>query len=209
MLTAQKITPARFSFEIPFRDAANGIYSAFQAEVANRGRELNFDSATRKHIEDAARWLIDPHGKFGLMLIGTTGNGKTTMMRAIARLIAFATERVLGYSKRIVPKMVKARAITRMSITESQSNEYEELFKTKILCIDELGEEATEVLRYGNMEVPLIEVLSERYDRQRMTIITTNLTEADLRDKYGDRIYDRFREMMEIHVYVNESYRGD
>lgn len=71
-------------------------------------------------------------------------------------------------------------------------------------------EEATEpieVMDYGNISYPLIDLLTQRYELQQFTIITTNLTGQAIREKYGDRIADRLNEMMEKVGFTNPSYR--
>lgn len=205
----RKITPTRFSLDIPERDAANGIYAAVRAEVAQRGKDLIFDADTRSHIEKAARWMTNPEGKFGLLLMGTPGNGKTSMLYAIARLIAFVTEETNGYSKRQSVNIVTAREITRLCASEDESDRkaYNSLYTEKMLGIDDLGEEPREVMVWGRIEQPLEQLLSSRYAKQQFTIITTNLDKKLLEEKYGVRIYDRFKEMMDIITFTNPSYR--
>ena len=39
------------------------------------------------------------------------------------------------------------------------------------------------------------------------TFITTNLTKSQIREKYGNRIADRFNEMLEVIIFKNETYR--
>ena len=206
-LIAQKITPPRFSLEIPERDAANGIHSAMRAEVANRRKELIFDDETKNHIEQVARWLIDTNGKPGLMLMGLCGNGKTTMMRSLARLIEYVTEATVGYSKRTVMPMCSAKEIARICAADKERKDFKDLFRVEMLGIDDLGEEPKEVMSYGMIYTPLIDLICERYNRQLSTIITTNLTKEQLSEKYGTRVYDRFKEMLSIITFTNPSYR--
>ena len=54
---------------------------------------------------------------------------------------------------------------------------------------------------------PLIDLISIRYEEQLFTMITTNLKPNDIRERYGDRIADRFNEMLEKIVFENPSYR--
>lgn len=207
-LTGQKITPPRFSLEIPERDAANGIYSAMRAEVAYRRKELVFDDATKEHIEQVARWLVESDGKSGLMMMGLCGNGKTTMMRSLSRLIEYVTETTVGYSKRIVMPIYPAKEIARMcAAADKERKDFKELSGFEMLGIDDLGEEPKEVMSYGMIYTPLIDLICERYDRQLPTIITTNLTKEQLSEKYGVRVYDRFKEMLDIVTFTNPSYR--
>ena len=45
-----------------------------------------------------------------------------------------------------------------------------------VLGLDDLGTEPSEVLDYGNVYTPVIDLLTKRYEEQLFTIITTNLT---------------------------------
>ena len=159
----------------------------------------------------AARWLTNPDSSPGLMLCGLYGNGKTTLAKAIAWLIGFVTERELGYSKRKNMRLYTAKNICRMCAAgekfKEQYDEYARLFVEPMIIIDDLGEEPKEVMVYGMIHTPIIDIISERYAAQRMTIITTNLEADELKTKYGERIYDRFREMLTSIVFENDSYR--
>lgn len=178
-----------------------------KAEVAHRRKELIFDDETKTHIAQVAQWLIDTNGKPGLLLMGLCGNGKTTMMRSLARLIEYVTEETVGYSKRTVMPMYSAKEIARMCAADKERKDFKDLFRFEMLGIDDLGEEPKEVMSYGMIYTPLIDLISERYNRQLPTIITTNLTKEQLSEKYGVRVYDRFKEMLSIITFTNPSYR--
>ena len=75
--------------------------------------------------------------------------------------------------------------------------------------IDDLGIEPVEVMDYGNIMTPVIDLLTKRYEAQLFTIVTTNLDPKDIRKRYGDRIADRLNEMMAKIVYRNPTYRTD
>ena len=79
--------------------------------------------------------------------------------------------------------------------------------KADVLCIDDLGLEPTEVLDFGNAINPVIEIMEHRYRQQLFTFITTNLTPKQIREKYGDRIADRFNEIMKCIVFANPTFR--
>lgn len=46
----------------------------------------------------------------------------------------------------------------------------------EILAIDDLGTEPREIIEYGNVLSPIIDLISYRYEHQLPTIITSNLT---------------------------------
>ena len=76
-----------------------------------------------------------------------------------------------------------------------------------MIAIEDMGREATEVLDYGNVLNPVIDLIEYRYDNQLFTAITTNLTSKQVSEKYGKRIADRFNEMLEVIVFENATYR--
>ena len=211
-LRAERVSRDRFSLEISQKEAANAIYAAFKAEVEYRGGIFNADDDTKAHILAAAKWLINPHGSPGLMLCGLCGNGKTTLAKAIAWLIAYLTEREDGYSYRKVMKFLVAKEVCKLCAAsekfKDQYDAYESLFAEPMLIIDDLGEEPTKVLVYGMVHTPIVDLISSRYATQKMTIVTTNLNADELKEKYGERVYDRLKEMVTSIIFENESYRS-
>lgn len=205
-LRAERVSRDRFSLEIPVRDCANGIYAAFRQEVEFWGGTFKPDDDTKAHILAAAEWLSNPRGTPGLMMCGLCGNGKTTLARAIQRLVGWITERELGYSNRKNIKFMTAKEICRQLKSDMQG--YEKLFREEMLIIDDLGEEAKEIMIFGSIETPMIDLISERYEHRLFTIISTNLETDAIRAKYGARIYDRFSEMITSIIFENESYRA-
>lgn len=203
-LRTTKVSTARFSLDISVSDCANGIYYAFVNEVAATGRQMDLQ-AVKPYILQAAEWLTNPDDKPGLLLGGLYGNGKTTMAQAIKRFVRFVTEQELGYSKAKQIRFITAKQIVRL--LKSDVKQYEKLFTEEMLIIDDLGEEATEIMIYGSVETPLVDLISERYARRLFTIITTNLQTEQLKEKYKERIYDRFCEMLTPIVFHNSSFR--
>ena len=87
------------------------------------------------------------------------------------------------------------------------SQEYRQIQNANMLGIDDLGEEETILLDYGNRIAPVIDILSYRYNRMLFTMVTTNLTPPQIRTVYGVRIADRFNEMMLVLHYKSPSFR--
>lgn len=188
------------------------LYAHYHTQVTQRGGEPDINEEQRKCIREAAKWLADPFEKPGLLLQGLYGNGKTTLMKAIISMVndLYDSPR---YDERVSIKQIEAKDIAKIGIrnTDQAQKEFKDLCSEPILAIDDLGEEPAEIISYGMIHTPVKDLLLERYKRQAMTIVTTNLINTEekpeLTNHYGARVVDRFREMMKIIVFKNPSYR--
>lgn len=100
-------------------------------------------------------------------------------------------------------------ALQIAQLCKTNHTKYIELVQDDMLAIDDLGTEPVEVMDYGNIITPVIDLLTKRYEAQLFTNVTTNLDPKDIRKRYGDRIADRLNEMMAKIVYRNPTYRMD
>lgn len=76
-----------------------------------------------------------------------------------------------------------------------------------MLFIDDIGTEPASIKSWGNEISPVTELLYSRYDRQLFTIITSNLNDKELEERYGLRIADRMAEIFDRLYYSNGTYR--
>ena len=194
------------SFKLPFEESQviDMLTASYMAEVEYRHRKYIEDPELIDRITTAARWLINQK-RFGILLCGVPGNGKTTLMLAIRSLINFL-DITDSYNEKMSVYRIDAREIARLS--NEDFAKFEKIRSKKMLAIDDMGLEPAEVMDYGNILNPVVDLLSYRYDEQLFTIVTTNLKPNEIRQKYGDRIADRFNEMMERIIFYNGSYRG-
>lgn len=189
--------------------AVDILTAAYQAEVEYRRREFKDDKYTRANIRKLAEYLTSKKPKFGLMFCGTCGNGKTTLMYAFVNAVNYLSmtgffdeERKAGF--KVGVRIVDAKEVQHYA---KDINAFKELKSRTMLAIEDMGREATEVLDYGNVLNPVIDLLEYRYNTQGFTLITTNLTGKEIREKYGSRIADRFNEMMDVIIFENPTYR--
>ena len=195
------------SFKLPMtvNEAEQYIRGAFEAQVELRGGEVQYDEMTTKNLRLVAETLAGDSHKFGLLLAGTCGNGKTTTMRAVQSVVMLLNNTY--YNRRgegIGNRLLEAKEITQLSDKDGQLTAYQTI---PLLFLDDLGREPTEVMRYGNVTSPITELLEYRYNQRLTTIVTTNLEPSEIREKYGDRIADRFNEMFVVVRYTGASYR--
>lgn len=155
-------------------------------------------------MEQVARWCVST-SRFGLMLCGIPGNGKTTVMNAVCQLFRLF-ELKNRYGEDAYMRVISAVEVANLAKTNHKR--YKDICLSPMLAIDDFGEEPAEVLEYGNVLSPITDLLALRYKEQLLTILTTNTAGAKVRERYGARIADRFNEMMRVVIFTNESYRG-
>ena len=210
LLLRQRTIRPRFSWPLPFEQARKLLTAAYMAEVEYRARRPSLDTTTLDNISRLASALTSPEPSFGIMLCGLCGNGKTTMLYALRQATnllqsqgQFAPIEQQGIS--VGMRIADAREIAELATTDRR--QFQAVKRTYILGIEDMGREPTEVLDYGNILNPIVDILEHRYNEQLFTAITTNLTPKQIRDKYGVRIADRFNEMMHIIVFEGATYR--
>jgi DNA replication protein DnaC len=204
---------ARFRLPIKEDEAYELLMAAVIAEVQFRYRKFVYNEFIDGQLQQMAKWLTAVTPKFGIVLCGGCGNGKTTMLKALQNLIrrlqirkpTATTGSLYGayYGLTIVDALHIAQ------LCKTNHTKYLELVQDDMLAIDNLGTEPVEVMDYGNIMTPVIDLLTKRYEAQLFTIVTTNLDPKDIRKRYGDRIADRLNEMMAKIVYRNPTYRTD
>ncbi len=188
-------------------EAVEMIEAAVLAEIELRRRTYQDVQELHEYIRKIAELFTRPTNKFGILLCGGVGNGKSTMMKALQRLLNYLQIEVHHNTsfETLGMKIISAKELCRLIRVDSKSSlHFRDL---NMLGIDDLGEEEAEMMDYGNRVTPVIDILSYRYDQMLFTMVTTNLTPKQIRSTYGDRIADRFNEMMLIIPYETPSFR--
>lgn len=196
----QKVSK-RFPFTLK-EDTCKGFLERAYMQEAGIDR---LDGFADTHISQMCYWLLNSP-KWGVMLMGSVGNGKTTLLNATIKLLetAYSNSRTeSGLKMAVTISNTTAKELT------NTARKGQEFYNPAIaVCgIDDMGEEPKEVMSYGNPVTPIIDIIEERYAKRQITIITTNLDADGIKNKYGARVADRLREMMQIITFTNASYR--
>lgn len=213
-LLRRKTTRVRFRIPLDEERTERLLLAAYAAEVEYRHEECRMDAETQMNVKNIARALTAPVPKFGVLLCGVPGNGKTTMVYALQNTINYLADnhvfdRMYRYEDE--RKAIGLRIVDAREVVESAKdyNVFKAYRSIPYMAIEDIGREPTEVLDYGNVLNPVIDLLEYRYTNQLFTVVSTNLTPKQVREKYGNRIADRFNEMMSVIVFgQNTSYRG-
>lgn len=185
--------PQRYKSQFEEKDVSSMIKATYKWYLTQRGVKEVKDMSL--YFDKAAKWLCGDY-KSGLLLYGTIGSGKSTLMESMIKVL------VITHTK------LKIGKYSAIDITKKfQIGESEDVFSKEVLFIDDLGEESLTVKNYGNEQSPLIEVLYKRYDKRQFTVITTNKSEEEIQQMYGERIADRFKEMFDRVFFGHQSFR--
>ena len=205
----------RFRLPMSEKQTYEFLLAAYIMEVHLRYRRFIYNGFVEDQIKQVAKCLTASSEKFGIVLCGGCGNGKTTMLKALQDLVRrldILKPNLPPNAGHISDNYYVFTIVNAMHIAQLRRTDYSQFCKlaqTDILGIDDVGTEPVEVQDYGNIMCPIKELLAMRYDTQLFTVFTTNLEPKDIRQRYGDRIADRLNEMMTKVVYRNPTYRTD
>ncbi len=182
------------------------LLAATMAEVEFRQRSFVENDDAKSQLHQMANWLTGGSGKFGMLLCGECGNGKSTLLKAFQHLLNLLSLPLPNGQAYYGIQITDAKFVTYLCRSDYPA--FLRLAQKEMLGIDDLGTEPQEIMDFGNLLTPIVDLLSKRYEDQLFTIITTNLTPKQIREHYGDRIADRLNEMMEKIVFTNGTYRS-
>ena len=206
-LLQRRSTKARFKLPMSEEDAYACLLAATETEVVFRHRTFCTNEDLENQLHEMTHWLTSPSSHFGILLCGGCGNGKSTMLKAFQQLLNSLHIPKPDNDGTYGIQIVDAKYIAHLCKNNYEA--YRKLISVNMLGIDDLGTEPSEVMDYGNVYTPVIDLLTKRYEEQLFTIITTNLTPQQIREHYGDRIADRLNEMVKKIVFSNGTYRTD
>ena len=187
-----------------------GLLCAFETVVERGFHQYISNGQQQEQLGAVAHWLTSHEKKWGVLLNGIPGNGKTTTLFAIRKVVdalnledpnPISEDKVLGFW------IKTAKELCEVAVKDKKA--FEQYKRAALLGIDELGLEPTVVSSYGNDYTPIIDLLAYRYESRLATIMTTNIRNADIRPKYGDRIADRLNEMCDIIVMPDIDFRNN
>lgn len=155
-------------------------FSDFDAQIFPNDQQREQAVGVCAYLQQYANNFPDVE-KPNIFMRSVAGLGKTFLLGCTARAIAEQ-----GYSMKMLPSY-ELIALFRAEHVEQQPC-MQDLLKLDFLVIDDLGVEPV----YRNISVEyLFMLINERGTRGKHTAVSSNLTMAELSDKYGERIMSR------------------
>lgn len=174
----------RFRIAIP--NAREELKNAMGAVLASMGERLVW----LPEYDRVAKWLSDNKGK-GLLLYGNCGLGKSLLVR---------------YA---IPALFRAFHEKVFTIVDCGRQQYniDEILAKKFIVLDDVGVEVDRV-EYGTRRNIVVEAISKAQDNpDTMLMMSSNLDGDAIRERYGDRIYDRVKYLCHRVAFNGQSLR--
>lgn len=177
---------------------------AIEAERAAAERErllaaldvppLYSDAVISPALNAAHRWARTYVERFPdvdavAVLAGGVGTGKTYLSWAIARELVGRGQRAIVAKLPAIVRAIRASWGSRDGSSEIKT--LRRYTSPSLLVIDEVSRHVL----FGNQQVQqhLYDIVDDRLERRRPTILTTNERDGGLRDLLGEALYDRLR----------------
>ncbi len=140
-----------------------------------------------------------------LLFYGGTGLGKTFMCNCIAKALIDMEKTVLYQTAFNLFEILENHKFNRLNETEENRINYNLMFESDLLIIDDLGTEFNN--SFTNAE--LFNIINERLISDKKTIISTNLSLEQLAETYSDRIMSRVFNNFIAHKFYGKDLRWE
>lgn len=188
---------------------SSGIYKLIQKESFDNFDFGYYSGEDRENIENiynTARDFADGFSKKemrNLLFIGGTGLGKTHLSTSIAKVVIDnGFDVVYETAQRVFKDYEDERFGRAQKNTEGEypSAKYEDC---DLLIIDDLGAEMQSQFNSS----ALYGIINTRINSDKSTIISTNLTQGEMMDRYSDRITSRLLGNYDVCLFKGKDVR--
>lgn len=160
-----------------------------------------------QRFENAAALSKDFTKKFNqdytnILFYGTVGTGKSFLSGCIAKELVDQGHSVIYFSASTMFDLLARYAFDRKD-RQALQEFYDDLYSCDLLIIDDLGTEYTNDF----VSSQLFSCLNERHLGRKSTIISTNLSLAEIRDRYSERIFSRISSSFELCKLTGQDIR--
>ena len=128
-----------------------------------------------------------------LFFYGTVGTGKTFLSNCAAKELIESGHSVIYFSAAGLFDLLSRYSFDYKS-KEDERERYADLYQCDLLIVDDLGTELTNQFVASR----LFSLLNQRNKKKKATVISTNLSLEELRDRYSDRIFSRITSHYEL-----------
>ena len=175
--------PSNFSFgtKAECREMFIETFKAVDLTVQNYQHLPEYDQV----IE----WMVEPRGR-GLFLAGNCGRGKSIILTGVIPTLMY----------------VRFKKVLKYYHSEEIPAKVDEIVRGWAILIDELGVEPM-VTNYGEKYEGFNRLINTAENRLSPLFVTTNLTMAEIQQRYGERTLDRIARLCRVVKFKGGSLR--
>lgn len=163
----------------------NFSYDYYSNEQINPATGLSSLTTARQAVQDCRDFVQTFDSEFrNLFFYGDTGIGKTYLSNCVAKELLDSGHSVIYFTASSLFRIFEKNAFGREPDT---GEDYQNIFSCDLLIVDDLGTEFSNTFTVSQLFL----CLNERILRQKSTIISTNLTLAQLKEIYSERTFSR------------------
>lgn len=169
---------------------ANNNFSLLSYEYHSGEDLLHFEKAVENCKNFIKNFDSDYHNLF---FYGTVGTGKSFLSGCVAKELIERGHSVIYFGATGLFDLLSKNSFDYKNREELRSA-YADLYQCDLLIVDDLGTELTNQF----ITSQLFALLNERHMGKKATIISTNLSLEELRNRYSDRIFSRITSNYEV-----------
>lgn len=181
---------------IEYGDARVAFYNIWSDLI---GRKPYIDPRDAWIVREFVKWLIRDETcaidlDKGIIMMGTYGCGKTTLMRCGQRFANYFTKNTFGF-KRIGTIILEVEAAKSISAINP--------YLTDNWCFDDIGQMNENVVVYSKHNI-VQTLINRRVENDYFTLATTNLKPEQIVELYGPVVASRFNQMFNVMAFSTE-----
>ncbi len=137
-----------------------------------------------------------------LIFYGPTGVGKTFLTHCIAKKLLDTSHTVVYLTSLQLFDILEKNKFNKYDVSTS-NEQISYILNCDLFIIDDLGTELVNSFTASQ----LYYFIEERHLKQKSTIISTNLSFQELRDRYSERIFSRFTGYYNFYMIIGDDIR--
>jgi len=138
-----------------------------------------------------------------ILLYGNTGVGKTFLSNCIAKELLDTAHTVIYLTAFQLIDILETNTFGHADADPQDANMFDYIFDCDLIIIDDLGTE----MNNSFVTSQLFLCINERILHNKSTIISTNLSLEDLKDRYSERFFSRIISDYQIFPIIGEDIR--
>jgi len=163
----------------------------FQQHSFDTYEEKSVDHKKKKQLclDYAKNFLKKQNSGTSIIFSGTTGTGKTHLACAIANYIILNHDKTAVFIS-VLNAVRRVKETYRKGSQETEREAIRWFLNPDLLILDEVG------VQFGSdtEKMVLFEIINQRYENLKPTILLSNFSAENLKEFIGDRIMDRMKE---------------